>query len=347
MAPSLIRGVPYFEHPKPNRINRLNWEGIRVFLALRRTGALRAAAQELGIATNTVRRHLDLLEKEVGAVLVRRGYDGIELTPEGKELCEAVLPMENAAVDVQRIAQRGFAQVSGLVQIAVTEGIGTFWVTPRLVEFQRSHPKVIAELSCTMRTPDLTKMESDIAIQIVRPTDPDLKTLKLGRMHVAFFAARSYLETYGRPKSIADLGKHRLVEQIAEQINYEEYDRLFPGRPREGFVSVVTNTSTAHYWAVAKGAGFGALPTYLWAIGAKVEPLEVDFHLSYDIYLVYHPESKRVRRVAVTIDWLKHLFDPQEFPWFRDEYIPPQELERFIATSRARELFDVFSGFSR
>ncbi|MFO1184513.1 MAG: LysR family transcriptional regulator [Bauldia sp.] len=347
MAPKLIKGVPYFEHPRADRVQQLNWEGIRVFLALKRTGSLRAAAQSLGIAINTVRRYLDVLEKEVGAVLALRGYDGVELTPEGQELWEAVRPMENAAIDVARMAQRGFTQISGSVQISVTEGIGTFWIMPRLVEFQRAHPKLVAEIICTMRTPDLTKMESDIAIQIARPTDPSVKSVKLGRMHVAFFAARSYLETYGRPKSLADLRKHRLVEQISDQIKYDEYERLFPGQPREGFVSVSTNTSTAHYWAVAKGAGFGGLPTYLWAIGARVEPLDVDYHISYDIHLVYHPESKRVRRVAVAIDWLKHLFDPREFPWFQDEYIPPRDLEGAVAASRVRELFDVFTGLGR
>ena len=344
MPRSLRTGVPFFEHPIQDRLRRLNWEAIRVFLALSRTGSFRAAAAELGMALNTVRRYVDVLEKEVGAVLAKRGYEGVELTPEGRELCEAVKPMETAAFDVQRIAQRGFSPLSGAVRISVTEGIGTFWVMPRLVEFQRAHPKMILELNCTMRPPDLLKMEADIGIQIARPTDPEVKAIKLGKMHAMFFGARSYFETFGRPVNLEEMRNHKVVEQVSPQVRHDEYDRIFPGKPREGFVAVATNTSTAHYWAVAKGAGLGMLPTYLWAIGARVEPTDVDYHVSYDIWLAYHPNAKRTRRVSVTIDWLRKLFDPKEFPWFRDEFLRPNQLGEAVEKSGVRELFDVFAG---
>ncbi len=346
MPQSMTKGVPYFEHPAHDRLGELNWEAIRVFLALQRTGSLRAAAIKLNMATNTVRRYIDILEKEVGVVLAKRGYGGVELTPEGRELCEAVGPMETAAFDVRRLAQRGFSPLSGYVRISVTEGIGTFWVMPRLVEFQRAHPKVILEINCTMRPPDLAKMEADIGIQISRPTDQDVKAVKLGRMHATFFAANEYLETYGRPQSIADLNHHKVVEQISPQVQHQEYDQLFPEKSRSGFVAVVTNTSTAHYWAVAKGAGIGMLPTYLWAIGARVEPVDVGYHTSYDIWLAYHPGSRRIRRVAATIDWLRTLFDPRQFPWFRDEYLAPHRLEEAVRTTLVRERYDVFAGSS-
>jgi DNA-binding transcriptional LysR family regulator len=343
MTSTLTTGVPYFEHPASDRLRHLNWEAIKVFLVLERTQSLRAAAGELGMATNTVRRHVDILEREIGAVLLRRGYEGVDLTPEGRELCEAVRPMQHAAFDAERIAQRGFSPLSGFVRVSVTEGLGTFWVTPRLVDFQRAHPRMIIELNCTMRPPDLTKLEADIGLQIVRPTDPDMKAVKLGRMHATFFASRDYIATYGRPSSIQDIRNHKVVEQISPQVQHQEYDRLFPGQPREGFVSLVTNTSTTHFWAVAKGAGLGMLPTYLWAIGARVEPVDVDYHVSYDIFLVYHPAARRVDRIAVTLDWLRKLFDPNEFPWFRDEYVPPNRLEDAVKKSRVREQFSVFA----
>jgi DNA-binding transcriptional LysR family regulator len=347
MARKLTTGVPYFEHPAADRLGHLNWEAIRVFLVLERAGSLRGAAATLGLAINTVRRHLDILEKDVGAVLIKRGYDGIELTREGREFSEAVSPMQLAALDAQRIARRGFSPLSGFVRISVTEGIGTFWVMPRLVEFQRAHPRMVIELNCTMRPADLVKMEADVSIQITRPTDPAMKAVRIGRMHATFFAAQDYLTTYGRPTSIEEMTAHKVVEQLSPQVQHQEYDRLFPGKARDGFVSVVTNTSTAHYWAVAKGAGIGMLPTYLWAIGARVEPVDVGYHTSYDIWLVYHPESRRIRRVSVTIDWLRGLFDPKEFPWFRDDYLAPQQLEDAVRTSRVRDQFDVFSGAVR
>jgi len=344
MPNTLSKGVPYFEHPLVERPTDLNWEAVRVFLCLKRAGSFRTAAGTLGIATNTVRRYIEVLERDIGSPLVLRGVGGIELTSEGMQLYDAAIRMEDAAYDVRRIARKGFSQLAGSVRISVTEGIGTFWVMPRLVEFQRAHPKLIIELNCTMRPADVSRMEADIGIQLVRPETPDVKAVKLGRLHAMPFAAPEYLQTFGRPTSIEEVKQHRIIDQPAAQLDAAAVDRLFPDTPREGFLAIVTNTSTAHYWAVAKGAGIGMLPTYLWAIGARVEPVEIGLHTQYDIWMVYHPDSRKIGRIGATIDWLKTLFDPKTFPWFRDEFIPPERLTGASKDTARPNLFDGFAG---
>lgn len=344
MPKSLTKGVPYFEHPLMTQPQAFNWESVRVFLRLVRAGSFRSAAADLGIATNTVRRQLELLERDVGNSLVARGVAGIDLTPEGRQVFEAARRMEEAAYDVQRHANRGLSQLTGTVRISVTEGIGTFWLMPRLVEFQRAHPKLIVELNCTMRPSDPGRLESDIGVQISRPTNLDLKAVRLGRMHAMPFASREYLQTYGRPQSIDDVRRHRIVEQLSPQLYNDKVDELFPGVPREGFVAVVTNTSTAHYWAVAKGGGLGMLPTYLWAIGARVEPVDIGLVSEFEIWMTYHPSTRRTPRVAATIEWLKTAFDAKVFPWFRDEFIHPDRFGQAGAELAGPNLFDGFAG---
>jgi DNA-binding transcriptional LysR family regulator len=321
-------GVPYFEHPSVDRLRHLNWETIRVFLCLARTGSFRAAAQELGIATNTVRRSLDELEREVGGSLASRSAHGIELSAEGVELHNAARQMEIASFELQRIAQHGLSELRGPVRISVTEGIGTFWLMPRMTEFQRSHPKIMLELNCTMRLPDLGRVEADIGIQIERPTNPELKFVKLGRMHAIPYAARSYLAMYGRPTSVEDIKRHRIVHQISPQlVEIDAVERLFPDTPRAGFVAVTTNTRTAHFWAVANGVGLGMLPTYLSALGAPVEPVDVGLRTRYDIYMVYHPTSAKVKRVTAAMEWLRKVFDPKFHPCFQDDFVAPAALK--------------------
>lgn len=337
----MITGVPYNEHPMADRISQLNWEAIRAFIVLARNGSLRRAASDLGLSTNTVRRSLDLLEKDLGAVLVTRSYEGVELTAEGKEFLTAVSPMEQTALSAQQRSTSGLAPLSGFVRVSVTEGIGTFWIMPRLVEFQRAHPNMIVELNCTMRPPDLVKMEADIGIQTSRPTDPDMMAAKVGRMHATLFASPEYLATFGRPKSVQDIMNHKIVEQIAPQVRHEEYDRLFGEKKREGFVAIVTNTSTAHYTAVTHGAGIGMLPTYLWALNGGVEHIDVGYQVPYDIYLVFPRISRRIKRISLTVDWLREIFDPSAYPWFRDEYIPPGELKDAARKARTRFGFGV------
>ena len=79
--------------------------------------------------------------------------------------------------------------------------------------------------------------------------------------------------------------------------------------------------SSAHYWAIAKGAGIGWLPTYSYAIGGRVVPLDFDSRQSsrspFDIWLTYHPDANRIPRNRKTIDWIIDLFNAKEFPMVR------------------------------
>src|SRR3979490_1100754 len=105
--------------------------------------------------------------------------------------------------------------LSGEVRVAVTEGLGTFWLAPRLVEFQQSFPNILVDLHFAMRSADVWRHEADVAIHLSRPTAPDVKLVRLGRMHLMFFASRKYIDTYGAPRTPDEFARHRLRMQGA------------------------------------------------------------------------------------------------------------------------------------
>ena len=146
------------------------------------------------------------------------------------------------------------------------------------------------------------------------------------------------------PKTPADLVKHRLVLQVADEVAAREaFEKLFPGQDQRGLVVMKTNVSSAYYWAVANGAGIGAFPTYACALGGKMVPLDVELGWSFDIWLSYHPGSGRIPRVRRMIDWLVEAFNPAKYPWFKDEFIHPRELK---AVYMGEPLTHLFGGFS-
>lgn len=334
MPNRLKTGVQYFEHPRATEPGDLNWESVRIFLRLVQAGSFRAAARRLGVSANTIRNQVYLLERQLGTPLIVRGAGGVEPTADGRMVYERAARMEEASFDLRRGAGKQALGVSGEIRISVTEGLGTFWLMPRLALFQRANPRLIVELNTTMRPSDPVRLEADVGIQISPPTNPALKAVKIGRMHAMPFASREYLATFGIPKTIEDVKKHRIVEQLSPQLYNDQVDVLFPDVAREGFVAVRANTSTAHYWAVAAGAGLGMLPTYLWVIGAEVESVDIGLKTQFDIWLTYHPDTRHGPRVATTIDWLKNAFDPRTYPWFRDEFISPSEMQEYRASHR-------------
>ncbi|MGH1418943.1 MAG: LysR family transcriptional regulator [Hyphomicrobiaceae bacterium] len=320
------QSAPYMEHGSVDTLKRFNWDDLRVFLAVTRTNSFRAAAIDLGLSFNTVRRHIERLEHRAGVPYLVRHAQGVEITREGHALLNKVEKMESAAIEIGRLNSRSLPSVSGRLRINITEGLGTFWLVPRLVEFQRAHPNLIVEANCSFREPDLTRMEADIAIQLVKPKHADLKVVRLGRMHAMPFASADYIKLFGTPKSIREIENHKIVEQLAPQLDVSAVARLFPEQKREGFVSLVTNTSTAHLWAVMSGAGIGMVPTYLAAIGAQLTPIDVGLTVQHDIWMAYHPDTKRLKRAAVAMEWLKENFDGSKFSWFADEFIHPNDI---------------------
>jgi hypothetical protein len=107
------------------------------------------------------------------------------------------------------------------------------------------------------------------------------------------------------------------------------------------------NVSRAHIWAISKGAGIGWAPTYVHAIGGRMVPLELDLRFAFDIWLTYHTDAARIPRVRRMIDWVIDSFDARKFPWFRDEFVHPNDLPNEYDGAPIINLFEGFCGAKR
>jgi DNA-binding transcriptional LysR family regulator len=322
-----------------------NWDLVRIFLAVARTGSFRAAATQLGMSANFLSKRISALENAYKTPLMTRHVDGIRLTPEGEAVLDAAKRMEEASFSLDRALSRTTPALTGEVRLAVTEGLGTFWLAPRLVEFQRVYSGLLVDLKCEMRSADVLRLEADVAVQLEEPGNPNLKRVKIGRLHIMPFVSPSYVEIYGMPRDLDDLQQnHRMVIQDAEQTRGKEmYDR-HAAREQLGFVAMRNNVSSAHVWAVSKGAGIGWLPTYIPAIAGPLIPLDIDVKFPLDIWLTYHPDAKRIPRVKQLIDWTIQAFDGRKYPWFRDEFVHPNDLQK---SYKGEPLVNLFAGFMK
>ena len=134
------RGVHLEEHPRFS-LGLADWDAARVFLEVARSGSFRSAAERLGLSINAVRRRIDDFEKQTGSTLFTRDVHGAHLTDEGTMVVSAVERMEAASFDLLRASIAAGNALSGEIRVAVSESLGTFWLAPRLVEFQigRAH----------------------------------------------------------------------------------------------------------------------------------------------------------------------------------------------------------------
>jgi DNA-binding transcriptional LysR family regulator len=229
----------------------------------------------------------------------------------------------------------------GEVRIAITEGLGTFWLAPRLVDFQASQPGMLVNLNCAMQPVERPPHEREVIVQLFAPREASCRAVRLGRLHAMPFASPGYVATHGLPRTMGDFAKHRVVLQLAEQTaTRENFERMFPTLPRPDFVATRTNTSSAHYWTIANGGGIGMLPTYAVAVGADVVPIDLGVSFPFDIWLVHHAEAERIEPVRRVIAWLIESFDATHFPWFADAFIHPNELLKHYRGAPLSGLFE-------
>jgi len=310
-----------------------SWDDLRSFLACARYKSFRNAAEELGLTSTTLMRRIDRLEDSIGCRLFLRDQSGLTLSAEGAAMIGDVMEMERHAFNIFRRAAQS-DDTAGTVRVAVTEGPGNFWILPRLIDFQKTYRNITVDLRCAMEQADVARLEADIAIQLERPTNPDLIVTKLGRLHIYAFVSEGYRKLHGVP-TLAEIGKHRLVIQHAPQIDDSAYARVLGVTSLEGIVGIKTNSSIGVLYAVERGAGMGFLPTSSIALGAALVPVDLGVHHHADLWLTYHKEFRNSDRHKIVIDWLKKIFDPKAYPCFKDEFIHPNDLVPLMAASRA------------
>lgn len=307
-----------------------DWEAAHVFLEVARSGSFRAAADKLRLSVNALRRKVDELEARMGFALLLRRANGVALTEEGARVLDAALRMEKASFDLVK-AQDNTATGGGEVTVATTEGLGSFWLTSRLPQFRSANPNLLLNLVCAPQSADVTRLEADVAVRLDRPKSAELKISKLGRMHLMFYASRSYLAEHGMPAAPADLAGHSVIAQAGGKGQWVATEpHFFPAGAPAGALKLRSNIGSANGFAIVHGAGVGVLPTYIEALPMELDLVALDLVPPYplDIWITYHADAKKIPRVRKTIEWLTEAFDSRRNPWFRDEFVHPRKFSR-------------------
>ena len=322
------------------KLGSLDWTELELFLDVVEAGSLRSGAVRTGHAVGTIRRRLQRIEDKLGEIIARREPAGLQLSPVGEKLLRIAREMRLSRQSSQSGAEP--AEARERIRIAVTEGLGTYWLMPRLVEFQRANPGLDVDLHCDMRRSDVAGGESDIAVQLEPPADGTAIVRTIGCLHLMLFAAESYLQSAGVPTSVDEWPNHRLVWQEADQVATHLLPFFIGTSDAAGLIGIRTNSSSAHFRAIATGGGIGILPTYARAISRRVRPLDLPVRLRREILCVVNPARTSSPGVQLALTWLGSCFAGDIYPWFRDEFVHPKDFEREISM---RSVMGLFEGF--
>ncbi|GGD04768.1 LysR family transcriptional regulator [Aureimonas glaciei] len=288
----------------------MNWDDVRLFLAVARAGQILGAARRLGLNHATVGRRLDQLETALKTKLLDRRPSGCTLTPDGAGFLLAAERME-AEMQGARSALGGEgAGLSGTVRIGAPDGFGTAFLAPRLGLVAARHPGLTIQLVPVPRAFSLSRREADIAITVERPEQGRLVAQKLVDYALGLYASSAYLDAHGRPVDMADLGGHRLVGHVDDLLYSPSLDyaaEILGDRPSR----IEISSALGQTEAVAAGAGIGILHRFIAARRPELERVLPAREIRRAYWLVYHESARGLPRIAAVAAAIRDLVEAE------------------------------------
>ena len=287
----------------------LDWDKLRVFHAAAEAGSFTHAAEVLRLSQSAISRQVSALEHDVGVPLFNRHARGLVLTEQGELLYRTAHDVLMQLENVKNQLAETTDTPSGILRVTTTVGLGTGWLTERSKEFLDLYPDINLQLVLANEELDLTMRQADCAVRLRQPQQPDLIQRRLFTVHLHVFAAQSYLDRYGVPKSVADLDKHRIVtfgEPVPHYLaglNVLETIGRSAGFKREAVLQI--NDLMSIRRAVKRGVGIAMLPDYMAGEGTGMVPVLPELEgPSFDTFFVYPDAMKNQAKLKAFRDFM-------------------------------------------
>ena len=283
----------------------MNWDDLRLFLAVAREGQMLGAANRMGISQARLSRHISALETAIGARLFDRTTRGSALTADGTALFETAERME-AEVLAGTARLRGRDAIAGTIRIGTPDGFGSAFLAPRLGRFRDAYPDLRIQLVPVPRSFSLSEREADLAIMVGRPDKGRLRAKKLVDYSLGLYAAHDYLVRTGCPETIDALRTHTRIGYVDDLIYSPElnYAQEFA---RDWTSDIEVSTAIGQFEAVKAGAGIGICHDFMAAGSEGLIRLFPDLSVTRSYWIVWHENQAVERRVHAVVDMLDRI----------------------------------------
>ncbi|MBM1220651.1 LysR family transcriptional regulator [Ponticoccus sp. SC2-23] len=279
----------------------MDWKSLPAFLAVARTGSLRAGAEQMEGTHATVRRQIEGLEAQLGTTLFRRTAGGLILTPAGRRL----LPQ---AIEAEAALLKGFSAVKGLdreasgrIRLSADPMTAHYVLAPVLADFAALYPEIEIELKLSYFLDSIEKDETDISIRHVLEVEEDAVGRKLFPLSLGVFASRSYIDVElpkagPKGKGLSWIG-YGEVPEMQEMIAATPY--------AQARIRHIVMDPQMHLHLARAGAGMTLLPNWAPSVFPELQRVpgtRLDQRRS--TWILLHGSLQRVRRARLLMDYL-------------------------------------------
>ncbi len=287
----------------------MNWDDLRLFLAVARAGRLADAAHALDLDEGTISRRVRRLEKNLGTSLFERTRRGHALTPKGEALLQEAERMEDASLAAERKVGGRDWGAKGTVRLSVAEGFGSRLVAPAMGRFHEMYPDLEIDLVAGAGFLSPSRREADIAVGLSRPTTGRIIVRKLADYELGLYGSESWLNAGGPIHDRTYLRGTPLIGYVDDLLYAPELRYVEEALP--GLTPVLRSTSiNAQYEMARAGAGLAILPRFMVRAGDGLKRvLAKEVSVTRSFWLSVHEDIKDLPRIRTVIDFLDGLVE--------------------------------------
>jgi DNA-binding transcriptional LysR family regulator len=291
-------------HEPVTRTSRLNlgamdWDDVRVFLAVARKGSMRAAGRALGLSQPTIARRLAAFEAGFGGQpLFDRLPEGVRLNAAGEQLVAAAESVEEAVLTLERRRVAASPVLNGTVRVSTGECAAGFLARSLSEPTKTALPSGITlELVESRQTTNLARREADMALWHQPPESGDYYISKAGTFACAVYRRRG-----------ADITAW--VTYTEEQAHYAPAQWVQRQMEETGTPAALRASSMLmHLEAIRAGTGRGVLPCYVGDGHPLLERVTATIpEIAGEYWIIVHRDLRRAACVRAVIDWMRALF---------------------------------------
>ena len=277
--------------------NKMNWDDLKLFLAVARSGSISGAAKQLGVQHSTVSRRIRSFEEKLGTRLLERKTGRYELTQAGENVKEASSRIEREVLGVDGALLGKDSQQVGPLKVAALNNMASTVFMPMFASFSKGKPQVELHIIVSNIDASLSQREADVAIRLTNTPTDTLIGKRIVTVASSIYGSRSYIDKLrkegGEPKWIG-------VDCCGFHKSWTK--QLDGGRPHNFYSD---DTQLTHS-ALREGLGVSILPCFM----GDADPLlarycDPDPALNLGLWLLLHPDLKRTARVLAFRDHME------------------------------------------
>lgn len=282
----------------------MNWDDLRYFLALARTGKLTGAGERLSVDHTTVRRRIMALEEGLGETLFSRSPKGYALTDAGRRLVKHAEQVESRMLIALSDFQADRPGLSGNVRVGAPEGLGAYVLANAVATLCDVNPLLEIQLTAAPRVMKLADREVDIAFSVSRPTSGRLKARKITDYQLYLYASEEFIEKRGPISRIEDLKRVRGIGYIPDQIYDEELNYL-PAIRADLTPHLTSSSINVQLHLTLQGRGVCILPKFIASQHPTlVRLLPSDIDITRSFWMITHEDMGRLEKVRACANFL-------------------------------------------